>query len=192
MKISVCIGCLHILLATVMDALRYKGSLQALASTGWALVVSAGLLFLLITSFGFEGLNMLPAGLAALGGVLVLLFSSPYEKPLPRLLHGLHGLTKFTAAFGDIFSYLRLFALGLASGALAIEFNHMAADIYQAMPGVGLVFAFLVLLLGHTINFLLGLMSGLIQGLRLNVIEFFNWGLKEEGTPFKPFRRTER
>lgn len=192
MKISVCIGCLHILLATVMDALRYKGSLQALAPVGWALVVSAGLLLLLITSFELNGLNSLPIGLAVCGALLVLLFSSPYEKPLPRLLHGLHGLTRFTAAFGDIFSYLRLFALGLASGSLAIEFNHMATDIYQAMPGVGLVFAFLVLFLGHTINFLLGLMSGVIQGLRLNVIEFFNWGLKEEGTPFKPFRRTEK
>ncbi|MGY6276950.1 V-type ATP synthase subunit I [Methylomonas sp. MgM2] len=192
MKISIFIGCLHILLATIMDALRYRGRLEALAPVGWALIVSAGLVLLFISSFALDDLKILPVILASLGGILVLLFSSPYEKPLQRLLHGLHGLTKFTGAFGDIFSYLRLFALGLASGSLAIEFNRMAGDIYQAMPGIGLVFAFLVLLLGHTINFVLGLMSGVIQGLRLNVIEFFNWGLKDEGTPFNPFRRTER
>lgn len=57
------------------------------------------------------------------------------------------------------------------------------------MPGVGIFFAFLVLLLGHAVNLLLGLASALIHGLRLNVIEFFNWGLKEEGSLFKPFRR---
>lgn len=192
MKVSVFIGCVHIILATLMDAARYRFRQQGLASVGWALVVTAGLILLIATSFGFEDLKTLPAILAAIGGVLVLWFSAPSERPVARLLGGLHGLTKFTAAFGDVFSYLRLFALGLASGSLALEFNHMAADIHHAMPGVGLFFAFLVLVLGHAINFLLGLMSGVIQGLRLNVIEFFNWGLKEEGTPFNPFRRTER
>ncbi|MEC4747246.1 ATPase [Methylomicrobium sp. Wu6] len=192
MKISVFIGCLHIILATAMDAARYKIRQEGLASVGWALIVTAGLILLIAASFDLGHLKTMPAILATMGGVLVLLFSAPSEKPLSRLLKGLHGLTKFTAAFGDVFSYLRLFALGLASGSLAVEFNRMAADIYHAMPGIGLFFAFLVLFLGHTINFLLGLMSGVIQGLRLNVIEFFNWGLKEEGTPFNPLRRKER
>jgi V/A-type H+-transporting ATPase subunit I len=60
------------------------------------------------------------------------------------------------------------------------------------MPGIGFFFAFLVLLLGHLVNLALGLASAVIHGLRLNVIEFFNWGLKEEGSLFKPFRRMER
>ncbi|MGZ4998741.1 MAG: V-type ATP synthase subunit I [Methylomonas sp.] len=192
MKISVFIGCLHILLATLMDAARFGFRQQGLASVGWALIVGAGLILLVAISFGLDNFKTLPIILAALGSALVLWYSAPSEKLLPRLLGGLHGLTKFTAAFGDVFSYLRLFALGLASGSLAVEFNHMAADIHHAMPGVGLFFAFLVLVLGHVINFLLGLMSGVIQGLRLNVIEFFNWGLKEEGKPFNPLRRTER
>jgi V/A-type H+-transporting ATPase subunit I len=68
----------------------------------------------------------------------------------------------------------------------------MAMGISDAMPGVGIFFAFLVLLLGHAVNLLLGLASAVIHGLRLNVIEFFNWGLKEEGSLYKPFRRTER
>lgn len=68
----------------------------------------------------------------------------------------------------------------------------MAMGINDAMPGVGLFFALLVLLLGHLVNLVLGLASAVIHGLRLNVIEFFNWGLKEEGSLFKPFRRTER
>ena len=68
----------------------------------------------------------------------------------------------------------------------------MAAGINETMPGIGLFLALLVLFLGHAVNLLLGLASAVIHGLRLNVFEFFNWGLKEEGSLFKPFRRTER
>jgi V/A-type H+-transporting ATPase subunit I len=54
-----------------------------------------------------------------------------------------------------------------------------------------LFFALLILVLGHTVNLFLGIASGVIHGLRLNVIEFFNWGLKEEGTLYKPFKQSE-
>ena len=49
----------------------------------------------------------------------------------------------------------------------------------------------LVLVIGHTLNFALSLSSGFIHGLRLNVIEFFKWGVKDEGTPYRPFARKE-
>ena len=49
----------------------------------------------------------------------------------------------------------------------------------------------LVLIIGHTLNFVLGLMSAVVHGLRLNVIEFFNWGVTEEGYLYQPFNRKE-
>lgn len=68
----------------------------------------------------------------------------------------------------------------------------MAAGIKEAVPGVGLFLGGLVLILGHVLNLILGIAAAaVIHGLRLNVIEFFNWGLKEEGTLFRPFRRKE-
>jgi V/A-type H+-transporting ATPase subunit I len=192
MAISVFIGCIHVILGAAMDAARHKNRVEGLASVGWACIVSAGLAFLLAMAFAPDVLKPLSIGLAAVGALLVLLFSAPFEKPLTRFLKGLLGLTKLSGAFGDVLSYLRLFALGLASGSLAAEFNHMVTGIKDAMPGVGIFFAFLVMILGHGVNLLLGLASAVIHGLRLNVIEFFNWGLKEEGSLFKPFRRTER
>ncbi|QPK63546.1 ATPase V [Methylomonas sp. LL1] len=192
MQISVFIGCVHVILGAALDAARYPNRVEGLASIGWACIVSAGLLLLLATAFAPAVLKPLSLSLAGMGVVLVLWFTAPFEKPLPRLLKGLLGMTKLSGAFGDVLSYLRLFALGLASGSLAAEFNHMASGIHEAMPGLGLFLAILVLLLGHAVNLLLGLASALIHGLRLNVIEFFNWGLKEEGMLFKPFRRTER
>lgn len=192
MKISVFIGCVHVILGALLDASRHKNWLEGLESFGWACIVSGGLALLLSTAFAPDFLKPLAIILAGAGAMLVLLFAAPFEKPLPRLMKGLLGLTKLSGAFGDVLSYLRLFALGLASGSLAAEFNNMATGINDAMPGVGIFFALLVLLLGHLVNLVLGLASAVIHGLRLNVIEFFNWGLKEEGSLFKPFRRTER
>ena len=113
------------------------------------------------------------------------------EKPLKRALTGVSALASVSGAFGDVLSYLRLFALGLASASLAMAFNDMARDIRQAMPGIGILFGLLVLLLGHALNFLLSVSSGFIHGLRLNVIEFFKWGVKDEGNPYRPFERKE-
>jgi V/A-type H+-transporting ATPase subunit I len=192
MAISVCIGCIHVILGAVLDAARHKRLVEGLASIGWACIVAAGLAFVLGMAFAPGVLKPLSLVLAGTGALLVLLFTAPFDKPVPRFFNGLLGLTKLSGAFGDVLSYLRLFALGLASGSLAAEFNHMALGLKEAIPGVGIVVAFLVLLLGHAVNLVLGLASSVIHGLRLNVIEFFNWGLKEEGSPFRPCRRSER
>lgn len=47
----------------------------------------------------------------------------------------------------------------------------------------------LVLLVGHSINFAMGIMSGVVHSLRLNLIEFFNWSLPEEGERFQAFEK---
>jgi V/A-type H+-transporting ATPase subunit I len=86
---------------------------------------------------------------------------------------------------------MRLFALGLASASLAATFNLLAHDLAQSMPGVGVLLAIMVLLFGHAINLAMGILSGVVHGLRLNFIEFFNWGLSDEGYPFKAFARRE-
>ena len=107
-----------------------------------------------------------------------------------RILDGLQGVTGITKIFGDILSYLRLFALGLAGASLSITFNNLAMQARE-IDGPGLLFSLLILLLGHSLNLLLSLMSAVVHGLRLNVIEFFNWGLSDEGYPFKAFSKKE-
>ena len=84
-----------------------------------------------------------------------------------------------------------LFALGLASASLALTFNDLASQIATALPGIGALFAMVIVLVGHSINLALAIMSGLVHGLRLNVIEFFRWGSPEEGQPFRAFARKE-
>ncbi|MGZ8181839.1 MAG: V-type ATP synthase subunit I [Methylobacter sp.] len=191
MMISVVIGVFHIVLANVMNALRYEHWLDRLPSFGWIGVICGGFVLAISSSVTIAALQELGIALMALGAILIVLFTAHREKPFARFGQGLLGLTKLSGALGDILSYLRLFALGLASGSLAVEFNNMATGIYEGFPGIGLFFALLILVLGHTVNLFLGIASGVIHGLRLNVIEFFNWGLKEEGTLYKPFKKSE-
>jgi V/A-type H+-transporting ATPase subunit I len=100
-------------------------------------------------------------------------------------------LTRITSAFGDVMSYLRLFALGLASASLAIAFNGLAKDVHENVPGIGFFFAIIIILIGHTINLVLCIVSGFVHGLRLNLIEFFGWSIPDEGRPFRAFRKKE-
>ncbi len=190
MRISVLMGAGHLLLANLITAWRSRGRLQMLAPLGWALLVVAGVSGWLRQQLDVEW------GLMALGMVQILLCSS--ERPwqgaqnwLWRLVDGLLALTGLSKMFGDVLSYLRLFALGLASASLAITFNQLASDVAAAVPGMGLFLEVLILLLGHLLNFVLAVVSGVIHGLRLNLIEFYNWSLADEGYAFQPFTKRE-
>ena len=191
MLISVVIGIFHIVLANVMNAYRYEHWQDRLSSVGWISIICGGFALGISSTLTLAGLQELGIALMAIGALLVVWFTAPRARPFARLLHGLEGLTRLSGALGDVLSYLRLFALGLGSASLAIEFNHMALGVYEGYPGIGLLFALLILVLGHGINLALGITGGVIHGLRLNVIEFFNWGLKEEGTLYKPFKQSE-
>lgn len=195
MWIAIGMGVAHLTLANLVTAWRRRRSLVALSATGWACIILGGFCV---------GLGKSHAGLAplagvglvglGLGGVLVILFSSerPFSlapKPLFfRLADGLKGATGLTKAFGDVLSYLRLFALGLASVKLAEAFNDLAGRSF-ASKGTWILLGLLVLIVGHGINFAMGIMSGVVHGLRLNAIEFFNWSLPEEGEHFRAFAR---
>jgi V/A-type H+-transporting ATPase subunit I len=211
MALSVAIGVLHLSLANAITAWRFVGHSRCLGSVGWVGLLLGGLLFAAsvmtenplvgwlagMTGMGIESFaaTLKAVGQTAVvaGGIGVFAFSSPrpllttrWQDWLWRAFEGLQALTGLSKAFGDTLSYLRLFALGLASAQLAATFNDMASSA-AANRGPGLVLAVLIVVLGHGINFLLGIMGGVVHGLRLNCIEFFNWSLQEEGFPFRAF-----
>ncbi len=191
MALSICVGALHITIA--LAALAWKGPSrsQAVTSIGWIVTIWSGIALWLLE--GAAGKTLATAGLVA-GLAAVVAGAMMQEMTGPRRLaerigSGALAVSGITKLFGDVLSYLRLFALGLASASLATTFNALAADAHAAKPGVGVLFAILILAFGHGINFLLGIMSGVVHGLRLNFIEFFSWGLTEEGSPFRAFAR---
>ncbi len=193
MRLSVGIGVLHMTIANASMAWHTRGTPRARVALGWI----AGLLGGFLLWLGVEARP--PCRCVALLAGLAVVFwfaRSAAGAPAPGRFAvgsctGLRALTDVTKAFGDVLSYLRLFALGLASASLALTFNDLAHQAAAAYPGLGLLLGLLILLVGHGLNLVLSLMSGVVHGLRLNFIEFYNWGLSEEGYPFKAFARRE-
>ena len=70
------------------------------------------------------------------------------------------------------------------------RFENGRISARDAMPTGGFIVFALILLCGHGLNFALGIMSGVIHGLRLNLLEFYNWGIQDEGYAFKAFKKT--
>ncbi len=194
MRISLLIGAGHLILANCAVVWRWRRSMKAVAPLGWILIFSGALIAWLGYSLseGAAVVKHIGFGCMVLGGGLVLFFSELEGSPLKRFLMGLERLTKLSGAFGDTLSYLRLFALGLASASLAISFNDIARQLHADVPGFGLLLSLLVLLIGHGLNLVIAISSGFIHGLRLNFIEFFNWSGCGEGYAFKAFRRKEK
>ncbi|MEO0854572.1 MAG: V-type ATP synthase subunit I, partial [Cyanobacteria bacterium J06648_11] len=197
LPLSIFIGCAHLIFANAAAALAARQFSSKAIHSSWILVICGGFsTFILGGADGSStantiGMGLLIAGLAS----LVLLGSDRKIESVAslfrRLLDGGTNLTGITSMFGDVLSYLRLFALGLSSASLAITFNDLARLVADAVPGLGILLAIGIFVLGHSINLLLAVISGVVHGLRLNFIEFFRWGLEEEGYAFQPFAKKE-
>ncbi len=198
MKMSVVIGSLHLFIANAVVAWNNRRTSNSLASLGWCSLIVGG------TTLWLGYTNDLPTvwfksigpALMITGALFILLFESHrpvdgLKNILLRIKDGVGSLWHITGAFGDILSYMRLFALGLAGASLAMTFNSMAMQVLHSLPGVGVFFCIIILLVGHLLNLLLSLMAAFVHGIRLNVIEFLKWALSGEGYPFKPFKKLE-
>ncbi|MDP2547399.1 V-type ATP synthase subunit I [Oceanobacter sp. 4_MG-2023] len=196
MKVSILTGVVHLLLANASLAWHRRHEHWFVVSrAGWAGVVLLG------CWAGFIGISATVVVLAVVAVLAIMVGSgwarpvsasaSPLQRGVQRLLRGLMVLPGLSQLFGDVLSYMRLFALGLASVSLALTFNQLAVQVMATEGGLALLGGVLILLLGHVVNIALGVMSGVVHGLRLNFIEFYNWGEPGEGYAFQPFQLKE-
>jgi V/A-type H+-transporting ATPase subunit I len=89
--------------------------------------------------------------------------------------------------FGDIMSYIRLWAVGMAGGAISSTVDSMAGPMLGRFTVF--IFGVLILVTGHGLNFVLNALSVLVHGVRLNTLEFSGHvGLTWAGTAYKPFK----
>ncbi|MFA5388524.1 MAG: hypothetical protein WC312_02070 [Candidatus Omnitrophota bacterium] len=182
------IGAVQLSLAHAWKILRRFPSLKILSDAGWICVLWS-VYFLaktLILGFEYPGFGK---WLFIAGSCLIILFTSPAKNILAGIGSGLGDyLLKVVNSFADTVSYIRLFAVGLAGVAIANAFNQIASGIGCGSVSSCLLSGF-VLFAGHSLNLAMGILSILVHGVRLNVLEFSgHLDMEWSGTEYSPFK----
>ena len=196
MKFCFILGAVQLGLGRVINIVTKARSrdLSLVAEIGWFLDVVMLYLMALYLVIGEAIPFNIVIGGVALGFVLVCCFSGqgPGISFGKGLVSGLSGFfTTFLdtiSCFSNIMSYIRLFAVGMASLAIAQSFNDMAGGMLQ---GFMLPIGILIILVGHALNFVMGILSVVVHGVRLNLLEFSgSLGMEWTGYNYDPFRKT--
>ena len=171
--LAVGIGAVHILLGLVLgaaSAMRRHHPREAVGRGASALSVVLIIVALLAVT------RVLPAQFftPAVMGLLIAF-------PVLVIAEGLVGPIELLSTLGNILSYARIMALGVASVMLAVVANRMVGALGSAT--VGILFA----LLFHLVNFAIGLFSPAIHALRLHYVEFFGKFYSPGGVRYQPF-----
>ena len=125
-----------------------------------------------------------------IGMVLIVLTQGRHMESVGgKLGEGLYALYGITGYIGDLVSYTRLMALGLAGGSIAGAINL----IISMFPGVAFfIFGPLVFILGQIFNFGLSLLGAYVHTCRLEYVEYFSKFYEGGGKPFKPFKTLDK
>lgn len=116
--------------------------------------------------------------------VVVLLTAGRHKKGMfGKIFGGFGGLYNIIGFLSDLLSYLRLFGLGLATGVIGMVFNEIA-NIFTGP--IGMIFAVVILLVGHTLNIAINVLGVYVHDSRLQYIEFFSKFYTGEGYLFTP------
>lgn len=182
------LGTVHLVIGHVWNLIRKINSWSALADLGWICstltMFFAVRMMVLAKDFPPQMLYVLAAGL------LLIVISLVMEKAYFGLVTlALDVISNFV----DIISYVRLYAVGAASFAIANAFNTMAIEALGSSGIiVGGLIAALALFGGHALNILLCAMGILVHGIRLNTLEFSSHaGVQWGGLHYNPFKRTD-
>lgn len=124
--------------------------------------------------------------------VLILSQGRRHRNPLLKIGAGIMSLYGLVGFVSDTLSYSRLLALGLATGIIALVVNLMGNMVYEAVPGVGFLFAAIVLLIGHAFNLGINTLGAFIHSGRLQFVEFFPKFMEGGGEPYRPLGRVSK
>ncbi len=197
MVAAIAVGVFHICLAMVIKGIGLThrfGFKEAISTWGWIVLIVGGLLVAGTALAGVIDENVTRIAVIIIAAVSVLgifIFNKPGRNPLINIGAGLwdtYGMA--TGILGDVLSYIRLYALGLAGGMLGSAFNDLGAmtlsdgvNTWQWIP-----FAVIVLL-GHALNFAMSCLGAFVHPLRLTFVEYFkNSGYEGKGLEYKPLK----
>ena len=191
------VGVSHLMLARIWNGICKLNDTTCLAEFGWAGV----LLFMYFVTNSIVGIFPgIPKPMFWVFGVSLAAVFGFTVKPSELKTRGAElGMLPLNvmSALGDIISYVRLFAVGLASVKVAENFNSMATGLVagenavwvKALLAVAMV---AILVVGHALNLAMAGLSILVHAVRLNTLEFSNHkGVSWSGYAFRPFKKTK-
>lgn len=180
-----CIALVHLSIAKIWSIIRKFPSITFLSNVGWLFIVWGMFFVANMFVLGFP----LPGFAVPLiyTGIALAFFFMVEPKRLPKVVG--QELVPFilgvVGAGTDIVSYIRLFAVGLATVAVADATNTMAS-------GLPLWAMIIVLLIGHGLNLILAVMAILVHAIRLNVLEFSGQlGMEWSGFQYNPLKGSQ-
>ncbi len=200
MVLALVVGMIHIcfamLIKGVCSTARY-GFKNSLSAWGWFLLVVGSVSVCTLNYLQIIDVNLLQTLLIILGivsAIGIYILNDLKRNVFVNIGAGLWDTYNMaTGLAGDLLSYLRLYALGLAGGMLGGVFNNLGmqlrdsmGDFWGGVPGwicFGLIFVF-----GHGLNMALSCLSGYVHSIRLTFVEYFkNSGYNGQGEAYKPF-----
>ena len=196
MLLALGIGVLHICLAMIIKAVGYTkrfGFKENIATWGWLILIVGGLIVALLGAgklIGAEAIKWAVIVIGAVSALAIYIFNTPGRNSLINVGAGLWDTYNMaTGILGDVLSYIRLFALGLAGGMLGAAFNDLGTMVLGD-GGVNWIFFILILLIGHVLNLLMSCLGAFVHPLRLNFVEYFkNSGYDGKGKTYKPLKK---
>ena len=198
MVLSIVVGIVHICLAMLVkayQAVKVKGFYASLGTLGWTLLIVGGVVVGGLALAGVMDSAITKWVIICLGVVSALgifVFNDPQRNKLANVGMGLWDTyNTATGLLGDVLSYLRLYALGLAGGMLGMAFNDMGKMILgDGSSAIGWIFFVLLVLVGHTLNIAMCALGAFVHPLRLNFLEFFkNSGYEAAGRNYNPIKK---
>ncbi len=198
MVLSLVIGIVHLCLAMTVKtvyATRNKGFLGSLGTWGWTLLIVGGVILAvlaLMKAIPSAVLKWIVIALGVVSALGIFVFNDIHRNPLVNIGAGLWDTyNTVTGLLGDVLSYLRLYALGLAGGMLGKAFNDIASmTLGDGSFGIGWLAFVLILLVGHALNLAMCCLGAFVHPLRLNFLEFFkNSAYDGKGRNYQPLKQ---
>ena len=205
MVIALLVGMFHICFAMTVKAIcstaRY-GFKNALSDWGWWWLVGGSVVVATLNYLGVMDMDMSKMVFIGIGGVSAIgiyLLNNIRRNVFANIGAGLWDTYNMaTGLMGDLLSYLRLYALGLAGGMLGGVFNTLGMQLRDSMSdflfGIpGWICFGLIFVAGHGLNIALSCLSGYVHSIRLTFVEYFkNSGYDGKGVEYKPFSSNKK
>lgn len=176
------------------NKMKQFGFKHGLSLMGWILLIFTAAVFIGGEKLGWfqvEGMiKTIQNALYIVSLGLILIFNDPSKNVFASIGLGVYDIYNMvTGVFGDMLSYIRLFALGISSAILGLVFNQIAVQ-FLGIDYVGWLFFIIILLIGHGLNIFLASLGAFVHPLRLTFVEFYkNAGFTGGGKKYKPFSK---